>query len=79
MAHYRKNLAAAAALNGGIFFVEVVAGYKAESLSLIMDGFHNLSDEMALVFLYLALSSRSGSHEICSARQTSSILLAWSR
>ncbi len=54
MAHYRKNLAAAAALNGGIFFVEAVAGYKAESLSLIMDGFHNLSDEMALVFLYLA-------------------------
>lgn len=54
MAHYRKPLAAAAALNGGIFVVEVVAGYTAGSLSLVMDGVHNLSDEMALVFLYLA-------------------------
>jgi Co/Zn/Cd efflux system component len=54
MAHYRKPLAAAAVLNTGIFVVEAVAGYKADSLSLIMDSIHNLSDEMALVFLYLA-------------------------
>jgi Co/Zn/Cd efflux system component len=54
MAHYRKPLAAAAALNTGIFVVEAVAGYKADSLSLLMDSIHNLSDEMALVFLYLA-------------------------
>ena len=54
MAHYRKPLAAAVALNSAIFVVEAVAGLQSRSLSLIMDSFHNLSDEMALVFLYLA-------------------------
>ncbi len=54
MAHYRKPVAAAVALNTGIFVVEAVAGYQASSLSLIMDSVHNLSDEMALVCLYLA-------------------------
>jgi len=54
MAHYRRPLAAAAALNTAIFVVEAVAGFKADSLSLVMDSMHNLSDEMALVFLYLA-------------------------
>jgi Co/Zn/Cd efflux system component len=54
MAHHRKPLAAAAALNTAIFAVEAVAGFKADSLSLLMDSVHNLSDEMALVFLYLA-------------------------
>jgi cobalt-zinc-cadmium efflux system protein len=54
MAHYRKPVAAAVALNTGIFIVEAVAGYQASSLSLIMDSVHNLSDELALVCLYLA-------------------------
>jgi cobalt-zinc-cadmium efflux system protein len=54
MAHYRKPLAAAAGLNTAIFVVEAVAGFQADSLSLLMDSVHNLSDEMALVFLYLA-------------------------
>ena len=54
MAHYRKPLAAAAALNTAIFVVEGVAGFQADSLSLLMDSVHNLSDEMALVLLYLA-------------------------
>ena len=54
MAHHRKAVAAAAALNSGIFAVEAVAGYQAGSLALLMDSVHNLSDEMALVFLYLA-------------------------
>jgi cation diffusion facilitator family transporter len=54
MAHYRKPLAAAAALNTAIFVVEAIAGFQADSLSLLMDSVHNLSDEMALVFLYLA-------------------------
>jgi cation diffusion facilitator family transporter len=54
MAHYRKPLAAAVALNTAIFVVEAVAGFQAQSLSLIMDSIHNLSDEMALVALYLA-------------------------
>ncbi|PYN81659.1 MAG: hypothetical protein DMD97_02295 [Candidatus Rokuibacteriota bacterium] len=54
MAHYRKPLAAAVALNSAIFLVEAFAGFQANSLSLIMDSVHNLSDELALVFLYLA-------------------------
>jgi cobalt-zinc-cadmium efflux system protein len=37
-----------------IFGVEVVAGLKAQSLSLIMDAVHNLADEAALLFLFLA-------------------------
>ena len=54
MAHHRKALAAAAALNTAIFVVEAIAGFQADSLSLIMDSIHNFSDELALVFLYLA-------------------------
>src|SRR6516162_9500338 len=54
MAHYRKPLAAAAVLNTAIFVVEAIAGFRADSLSLLMDSVHNLSDEMALVLLYLA-------------------------
>jgi Co/Zn/Cd efflux system component len=38
MAHHRKAVAAAAALNTAIFVVEGVAGYQAQSLSLLMDG-----------------------------------------
>lgn len=60
MAHYRKPLAAATILNLAIFAVEGAAGIKAQSLSLVMDGFHNLSDEMALVFLYLAFVLSQG-------------------
>ena len=44
MAHYRKPLAAAAGLNTAIFVVEAVAGFQADSLSLLMDSVHNLSD-----------------------------------
>jgi cation diffusion facilitator family transporter len=55
MAHFRRPLAAAAALNGAIFVVEGLAGYQANSLSLLMDSVHNLSDQAALVMLYLAL------------------------
>jgi cobalt-zinc-cadmium efflux system protein len=51
--HYRKPLAAAVALNTAIFIVEAIAGYEANSLSLIMDSVHNFSDQVALVFLYL--------------------------
>ena len=54
MAHYRKPLSAAVALNTLIFAVEGIAGLEVNSLSLIMDSVHNLSDELALVFLYLA-------------------------
>jgi cobalt-zinc-cadmium efflux system protein len=54
MAHYRKPIAVAVALNTAIFVVEAIAGFQAQSLSLIMDSIHNLSDEMALVALYFA-------------------------
>lgn len=54
MSHYRKPLAAAAALNTVICVAEAIAGFQAQSLSLIMDSVHNLSDELALIFLYLA-------------------------
>src|SRR5258708_28691553 len=54
MAHLRKPLAAAAALNTAIFVVEAAAGSQANSFSLIMDSVHNFSDELALVCLYLA-------------------------
>src|ERR1700740_1772919 len=54
MGHLRKQDGAAVALNTAIFVVEAVAGYESNSLSLVMDSVHNLSDEMALVFLYLA-------------------------
>jgi cobalt-zinc-cadmium efflux system protein len=54
MSHYRRPLAAAAALNTVICVVEAAAGLGAQSVSLIMDSVHNLSDEVALVLLYLA-------------------------
>jgi Co/Zn/Cd efflux system component len=60
MAHHRKLVAAAAALNSTIFVVEAVAGFAADSLSLVMDSVHNLSDEMALVLLYLAFALPRG-------------------
>ena len=54
MAHVRKSLISATVLNMGICFIEVLAGYQANSLSLLMDSVHNLSDELALVCLCLA-------------------------
>ena len=60
MAHYRKSMAAAVILNTAIFAVEGIAGFQAQSLSLIMDSIHNLSDELALVALWLAFFLTSG-------------------
>jgi Co/Zn/Cd efflux system component len=40
--------------------VEAIAGYQANSLSLIMDSIHNLSDELALIFIYLAFVLSKG-------------------
>lgn len=54
MAHHRKALAAAVGVNTAIVVAELAAGWKAGSLSLVMDGVHNLSDELALAALYLA-------------------------
>ena len=50
----------ALALNTGALVVEVGAGIPAKSLSLVMDGVHNISDEVALAFLVLAYTLRVG-------------------
>lgn len=60
MAHRRKPLAAAFAMNSAVLAVEVVGGLRANSLSLLLDGVHNLSDELALGFLLLAYTLRKG-------------------
>ena len=60
MAHRRAPLVRALALNSAVLVVEIVSGVGANSFSLIMDGVHNLSDEIALVFLVLAYTLRTG-------------------
>jgi len=60
MAHRRGPLLTALALNTGALVVEVGAGVPAKSLSLVMDGVHNVSDEVALAFLVLAYTLRVG-------------------
>jgi Co/Zn/Cd efflux system component len=60
MAHRRRPLVTALALNTGALVVEIGAGVPAKSLSLVMDGVHNVSDEVALAFLVLAYSMRVG-------------------
>jgi cobalt-zinc-cadmium efflux system protein len=60
VAHRRRPLAAALALNTGTLVVELGAGVPANSLSLVMDGVHNVSDEVALAFLVLAYTLRVG-------------------
>lgn len=60
MAHRRPPLVRALQLNTAVLAVEIAAGIGANSFSLIMDGVHNLSDEVALVLLVLAYSFRTG-------------------
>ena len=47
-------------LNTVVLVVEIIGGIGANSFSLIMDGIHNVSDEVALVFLVLAYTFRAG-------------------
>lgn len=54
MAHIRKPLAWAITLNSGVVLLEVAGGVRGNSLSLLMDSVHNLSDELALVCLFCA-------------------------
>jgi cobalt-zinc-cadmium efflux system protein len=86
MAHHQRTLAGAVVLNTAISVVEAVAGFMSGSLSLMMDGAHNLSDEMALIFLYLAfvLSQGVSRHLLRTANLFNSLglvvissLLAW--
>ena len=58
MAYRRKPLARALALNTIVLVVEVAGGAKASSFSVILDGGHNLSDEVALALLPLAGGAR---------------------
>src|SRR5919106_2347250 len=60
MAHRRPPLIRAFQLNTAVLVVEIGAGIGANSFSLIMDGVHNLSDEVALLLLVLAYSLRAG-------------------
>ena len=60
MAHLRKPLAVALGLNTAVLSVEIVGGVAGNSLSLMMDGVHNLSDELGLGFLALAYTLRAG-------------------
>jgi cobalt-zinc-cadmium efflux system protein len=54
MSAIKKLLGFAAVLNTLIFVGEMIGGAKGHSTSLIMDGVHNFSDELALVCLFLA-------------------------
>ena len=47
-------------LNTAVLVVEIAGGVASNSFSLIMDGIHNLSDEVALLLLVLAYSLRTG-------------------
>ncbi|MCF8309600.1 MAG: cation diffusion facilitator family transporter, partial [Bacteroidales bacterium] len=49
-----KNLRISVILNLGITVVEVVGGLIANSLSLLSDALHNLSDGLALLMAYIA-------------------------
>jgi cobalt-zinc-cadmium efflux system protein len=60
MSHRRPPLMRALQFNTGVLVVEIAAGIGASSFSLIMDGIHNLSDEVALLLLVLAYSLRTG-------------------
>jgi cation diffusion facilitator family transporter len=60
MAHRRKPLAVALGLNTGVLVVELAGGVQASSLSLVVDAVHNVSDELALGFLVLAYTLRTG-------------------
>ena len=54
MAHFQRAVGAAVVLNTAIVVGEAVAGFQANSLSLLVDCMHNFSDELALLCLYLA-------------------------
>ncbi len=60
MSHRRPPLMRALQLNTVVLIVEIATGIGSNSFSLIMDGIHNLSDEVALVLLVLAYSLRTG-------------------
>jgi Co/Zn/Cd efflux system component len=60
MAHRRQPLIRALQFNTAGLVVEIAAGISANSFSLILDGVHNLSDEIALLLLVFAYTFRAG-------------------
>jgi cation diffusion facilitator family transporter len=60
MAHRRKPLAAALALNTAVLVAEIAGGVTANSLSLVTDGVHNVSDEAGLALLLIAYCMHAG-------------------
>jgi len=60
MAHRRPPLVLALALNTAVLVPELAAGVGGNSLSLIMDGVHNVSDEVALAMLVVAYTLPAG-------------------
>ena len=55
-----KPVATAAVLNLMMAVVEAAAGVRSGSVSLLVDSVHNLSDEMALIWLFLAFIPPAG-------------------
>jgi cobalt-zinc-cadmium efflux system protein len=64
LAHHKGKIGSATLLNTAISLVEGAAALYSGSLSLLVDSVHNISDELALVCLYLAfvLPGRLGRH-----------------
>jgi len=60
MAHRRPPLVRALALNTAVLVPELLGGVRGNSLSLVMDGVHNVSDEIALAMLVVAYTIRAG-------------------
>src|SRR5690348_15155724 len=60
MAHRRKPLRLALALNSAVLAVELGTGIGVNSLSLVIDGAHNAADELGLALLFLAYTLPAG-------------------
>ena len=53
----QRALLVALGLNTVVCFIEFTAGYHGNSLALVLDAFHNCSDEIALILLILSYST----------------------
>jgi cobalt-zinc-cadmium efflux system protein len=60
MAHRRKPLGVALALNSAVLAIEATTGVRTNSLALVIDSVHNLSDELGLALLFLAYTLPAG-------------------
>jgi cobalt-zinc-cadmium efflux system protein len=60
MSHRRPAIVTALWLNTIALVIELAAGAASNSISLVVDGIHNVSDEVALALLVLAHTLRTG-------------------